>query len=281
MPELPEVETIRRGLEHYFVGHKIQSVEVRVPKLFEGNPKDVIGGKVVKVRRFGKGLVIDLDNKFSLAIHIKLTGQLIYRDKKTEDKPLSKEKVGESLPNKLTHVIFTLDKGAHLYYNDARRFGWIKVVKTDSVGELSFFKSLGPEPFKDLTLEYFKRALNSSNLAVKPLIMDQKRIGGIGNIYANDALYYAKIDPRRPAKSLKDAEIKKLLEGIEKVMKEGMKYGGSSEINFVNALGQEGSYQDHSLAYGRQGDICERDGGKFKKFYLAGRGTYMCEKCQK
>ena len=280
MPELPEVETIRRGLEHYLVGHKIVDVEIRVPKLFEGNPKDVIDGKVKKVRRFGKGLVIDLSNGYSLAIHIKLTGQLIYRDKKTEDEPVSKEKVG-TLPSKLTHVIFELDKGARLYYNDARRFGWIKVVKTDEVGNLPFFKSMGPEPFKDLTLEYFKKVLMNSNLAVKPLIMDQKRIGGIGNIYANDALYYAKIDPRRPAKTLKDSEIKKLYEGVHKVMEEGMKYGGSSELNYVNVLGQEGSYQDHTLAYGRQGDICERDGGRIQKIYLGGRGTYVCEKCQK
>jgi formamidopyrimidine-DNA glycosylase len=280
MPELPEVETIRRGLEHYLIGHTIKDVEVRIPKLFDGNPKDVIGGKVKKVRRFGKGLVIDLDNSYSLAIHIKLTGQLIFRDKKTEKEPVSKDKVG-TIPSKVTHVIFTLDKEAHLYYNDTRRFGWIKIIETDEVGNLPFFKSMGPEPFKDLTFDYFKKVLSSSGLAVKPLIMDQKRIGGIGNIYANDALYFAKIDPRRPAKSLNVSEMKKLFDGVHKVMEKGMKFGGSSELNYVNVLGQEGEYQNHTLAYGRQGDICERDGGKFKKFYLGGRGTYVCEKCQK
>lgn len=281
MPELPEVETIRRGLENYLVGHTIKDIEVRVPKLFEGKPKDIIGGKVKKVRRFGKGLVIDLSNGYSLAIHIKLTGQLIYRNKKVSNlAKVSEDKVGE-LPSKLTHVIFSLDKDAKLYYNDARRFGWIKVVPTDKVKDLPFFKSMGPEPFKDLTIEHFTKVLSSSSLAVKPLIMDQKRIGGIGNIYANDACYYAKIDPRRPAKTLKKNEIEMLYEGVHKVMTEGLKYGGSSELNYVNALGEEGSYQDHTLAYGRQGDICDRDGGKFKKFFLGGRGTYMCEKCQK
>lgn len=278
MPELPEVETIRLGLQKYMVGHKILDVDIKVPKLFEGDVKNVIGGKILGVRRFGKGLVIDLSNGYSLAIHIKLTGQLIYRDEKTKNEHLS-DKVG-TIPSKLTHVIFTLDKNAHLYYNDARRFGWIKVIKTSQVGDLPFFKSMGPEPFKDLTLEYFKKVLSSSGLAVKPLIMDQKKIGGIGNIYANDACYYAKIDPRRPAKSLSSEEIKKLYEGVHKVMEKGMKYGGSSELNYVNALGQEGEYQRHTLVYGRQGDICDRDGGRFKKFYLGGRGTYMCEKCQ-
>lgn len=209
MPELPEVETIRLGLQKYLVGHKILDVEVKIPKIFEGNPKDVIGANVIKARRFGKGLVIDLSNNHSLVIHVKLTGQLIYRDEKTKKIPVSKQKVGE-LPSKFTHVIFTLDKSAYLYYNDIRRFGWIKVVKTDQVQNLPFFKGMGPEPFKDLTLEYFKKVLSSSNVAVKPLIMDQKRIGGIGNIYANDACYYAKIDPKRPAKSLNSSETEKL-----------------------------------------------------------------------
>lgn len=280
MPELPEVETIRRGLEHYLVGHKILDVEVKVPKLFQGGVEEIIGSRVTKVRRFGKGLVIDLSNGFSLAIHIKLTGQLIYRDPKTEKLPVSKQKVG-TVPSKFTHVTFTLDKNAHLYYNDLRRFGWIKVVKTSDVQNLPFFKSMGPEPFKDLTIEYFKKVLSSSNLAVKPLIMDQKKIGGIGNIYANDALYFAKIDPKKPAKTLSPIEVKKLYEGVHKVMEKGMKYGGSSELTYVNVLGQEGEYQRHTLVYGRQSDICERCGGRIQKIYLGGRGTYFCPKCQK
>lgn len=279
MPELPEVETIRLGLQKYLVGHKILSVEVRVPKLFQGEARQIIGAKVIAARRFGKGLVIDLSNKRSLAIHVKLTGQLIYRDEKTRNIPVSKQKVGE-LPSKFTHVIFILDKNAYIYYNDIRRFGWIKVVKTDEVQNLPFFKDMGPEPFKDLTIEYFRKVLSNSNVAVKPLIMDQKKIGGIGNIYANDACYYAKIDPKRPAKSLSSNEIEKLYEGVHKAMEKSLKYGGSSELTYVNVLGQEGEYQNHTLIYGRDGDICERDGGIIKKIFLGGRGTYFCPKCQ-
>lgn len=280
MPELPEVETIRRGLEKFLVGHKIESVNIKVPPLFQGDPEMVRGGKVKAVRRFGKGLVIDLSNGYSLAIHVKLTGQLIFRDPKTKNEPVSKDKVGK-VPSKYTHVTFGLDKNSYLYYNDTRRFGWIKVVKTNKVRELPFFKTMGPEPFKDLAFPYFEKVLNSSRLAVKPLIMDQKKIGGIGNIYANDALYLARIDPRRKAKSLSVIEVKDLYDAVHKVMEKGLKYGGSSELNYVNVLGQEGHYQNHTLAYARQGDICERDGGRFKKFYLGGRGTYMCDKCQK
>lgn len=291
MPELPEVETIKLGLQKYLVGHRILDAQVKVPKLFQGDPKDIIGASVKNVRRLGKGLIIDLSNNYSLAIHIKLTGQLVFRDEATKNEPLS-SKVG-TIPNKFTHVIFTLDPSAgsgqvaHLYYNDVRRFGWIKVVKTSDVGELPFFKGMGPEPFGSkasgqakLTLPYFSKILLSSSLAVKPLIMDQKKIGGIGNIYANDALYLAEINPKRPAKSLSAAEVKKLYDAIHKVMEKGMKYGGSSELNYVNALGQEGQYQRHTLVYGRGGEICERCGGRIKKIYLGGRGTYFCEKCQ-
>lgn len=281
MPELPEVETIRLGLQKYLVGHKIESVEVKVPKLFEGAPKDIVGARVTDVRRFGKGLVIDLSNGKSLAIHIKLTGQLIFRDEKTSKLPVSEEKVG-TLPSTATHIIFHLDKGATLYYNDRRRFGWIRAVNTSKVSEIPFFKNMGPEPFKDLTLEVFENLIKRSNTAIKPYIMDQTRIGGIGNIYANDALWLSDIDPRRKAKTLTSAEIKKLYDAVLSVMEKSLKFGGASELNFVNVLGQEGSYQNHSLVYGREGQKCQKnDGGTIKKFFLGGRGTYCCEEHQK
>ena len=280
MPELPEVETIKLGLQKYLVGHKILDIEIKAKNIFEGDPKNIIGGKVKDVRRRGKGLIFDLDNGYSLAIHIKLTGQFIYRDEKTKNLPVSPTKVG-TVPNKFTHVIFDLDKDAKLYYNDQRRFGWIRVVKTPEVEEMSFFKTMGPEPFKDLTLKLFEKVTQGKTTAIKPLIMDQTKIGGIGNIYANDALNLAKIDPRRPSKSLSDKEIKKLYDAVLSVMKKSFKYGGASELNFVNALGQEGEYQRHSLVYGKKGKPCPNCGGIIKKIYLGGRGTFFCENCQK
>ncbi len=287
MPELPEVETIRLGLQKYLVGHRIVNVQVRAPKLFQGNPEDVIGAKVKDIRRVGKGLIIDLDNGFSMAIHIKLTGQLIYRGDETKNVQVSKEKVGQ-VPSNATHVIFTLDKKAVLYYNDRRRFGWIKVLATDQVGNLPFFREMGPEPpvakemeGKALTLEKFKEILTKSNTAVKPLIMDQKKIGGIGNIYANDALFMAGIDPRRKANTLTAKEMEALYKAILFVMEKSFKYGGASELNFVNALGQEGEYQNHALVYGKEGEKCPKDQTVIKKFFLGGRGTYMCSYHQK
>lgn len=277
MPELPEVETLCRGLHKYVVGHTIESIDVRKPKIFQGDKKHVEGAKVKEIQRFGKGLVINLSNNYSLAIHIKLTGQLIYRNKELG----IRNKAGwVEVPNQFTHVIFHLDKGATLYYNDIRQFGWIKVVPTGEVHNLPFFKELGPEFFKDLTEEKFAEILGKSKTAIKPLIMDQKKMGGVGNIYANDALYLAKIDPKRPANSLSAGEVKTLFTAIETVLKKGLEEGGASELTFVNVLGEAGNYQNHSLVYGREGQKCKRDGETIKKYMLGGRGTYVCPACQ-
>ena len=159
-------------------------------------------------------------------------------------------------------------------------------MKSDKLKEISFFKDLGPEPLPSsgqaaLTFDMFEKIIKSSNTAIKPLIMDQKKIGGIGNIYANDSLFDAAIDPRRKAKSLKPEEIKKLYNSILKVLRKGLENGGASELNYVNALGQEGKYQHHFLAYGRDEKKCIRCSGIMKKIVLGGRGTYFCPSCQR
>ena len=289
MPELPEVETIRKGLERYLVGHRITGVEVRLRKMLSGNTNDLIGAKVKGVRRAGKGLIIDLDNRYSIAIHIKLTGQLIYQGSGIPKGMKISDRVGGQLPNKWTHVIFRLDKGGVLYYNDLRQFGWIKIVKTDEVGNLPFFKELGPEPFVGnsppgqaiLTLDKFREIVSRASTKIKPLLMDQKKIGGVGNIYANEALWVAGIDPRRTAKSLSSSEKSKLYDAILEVLKKGLKEGGATEINFVNLLGQEGGYQKYFLAYGQEGELCQRRHGLIQKIRLGGRGTYFCPRCQR
>lgn len=280
MPELPEVETIRAGLEKYLVGHKIIDIEIRDRKIFSVNKKDLIGAKFISAKRFGKGLVLDLSNGYSIAVHIKLTGQFVYRGDETKDVKVSKI-VDEPLPSKFTRVIFKLDHGAVLYFNDIRRFAWMKLVKTADVKSLPFFAEMGPEPFKDLTFAYFKNFISKSGGSIKAALMDQKKIGGVGNIYANDALNLAKIDPQRSGKNLNDSEIKKLYDAICEVLRRGLKYGGASEINFVNALGKEGHYQEHFLVYGREGSKCKNCGSVIKKIKIASRGTYFCSNCQK
>ena len=288
MPELPEVETIKLGLQKYLVGHKIEDVKILVPKIFQGDPKDVIGAKIADIKRIGKGLIIELNNDYVLTVHLKMTGQLVFQDKTTEDLILSKKIGGETLPSKYSHVIFTLDKGAKLYYNDLRRFGWVKILKKEDLKDVAFFKEMGPEPKvgedlagKELTLNYFKNVIQKGNLPVKLILMDQKKIGGIGNIYANDALFLAGIDPRRKGKTLTDSEVEKLFKSIYEVIKKSLSYGGSSDENFVNVLGQEGNYQNHTLVYGKQGEKCSVCGATIEKIQLGGRGTFFCPKHQK
>lgn len=295
MPELPEVETIKRGLTKYVVGHTIQDVEIINPGIIQGDIKNVVDQKIIGARRVGKGLILDLSNNYSLGIHIKLTGQLIFRGKETDGLEVSKDKVG-SVPNKFTHVVFHLTKRsatdevrqASLYYNDQRRFGWIKIVKTTELMTLPFFKNMGPEPFAkqngslqpNLDLETFSKIVKGKPTKIKPLLMDQEKIGGIGNIYANDALFKAMINPARPAKSLSDDEIKELFNAIIAVMEKSFEEGGASELSFVNVLGQEGGYQRHALVYGKTGKPCPRGDGTIERITLAGRGTFFCKQCQ-
>lgn len=281
MPELPEVETLRIGLNKYLVGHKILEVEIKSRRIFRDDEKQIIGGKIQDVRRFAKVIVIDLSNKKSIVIHIKLTGQLIYRGPNLkEDITLSKKVAG--LPGKSTHVIFKLDRNGTLFYNDFRQFGWIKIVDTKDVETSEFVGKLGPEPLKNLTLENFSQILSKSRTPIKVVLMDQARIGGVGNIYANDSLWLSKINPKRPANGLTREEIKELFKNLISVLKEGIKYGGASELNFVTAEGRDGGYQNHFRVYAQQNKLCQRcKKEKIEKYFLGGRGTYFCPACQR
>lgn len=283
MPELPEVETIRLGLEKYLTGHKILGVKINTPSVFTGDSKDIINAKIIGVRRFAKVLSIDLNDGFSIVIHIKLTGQLIYRGVNLKNPPELSKKVSGGINGKHTHVVFELDKHSFLYYNDFRKFGWIKIIKSEKLKvENSFLGKLGPEPFKDLTLEKFKEILGKSRTAIKVVLMDQAKIGGIGNIYANDALLLSKIYPKRSANSLTIEEQNNLYNNILKVLKKGLESGGASELSYVAADGSEGKYQQHFVAYGQQGKLCQICGNaKIVKITVAGRGTYYCPNCQR
>lgn len=284
MPELPEVETIRIGLQKYLLGFRIQDIVIRLAKQFTGDPENVIDAEIIGVRRFGKGLVIDLDNKYSLAVHVKMTGQMLFaQQNRTKNK---EQRIGNfELPDKYTHVIFALKNKnggrAFLYYRDIRQFGWIRVVKTDEVKDLPFFRSLGREPLKDLTLEGFEQLVKRAKTPIKLLLMDQAKIAGIGNIYANDALFSAKIHPKRPANSLSNQEITDLFHAIESVLKKSIAAGGASANNYINVLGEKGAYQEHFLVYKKDGKACRLCGEEIKKIRLGGRGTFYCPGCQR
>lgn len=290
MPELPEVETIKKGLEEYVIGDVITEVEIHLPKIFSGKKSEIIGAEITRIRRLGKAIILELSNGLSLIIHVKMTGQLIYiLGNNAAEKSLKNQPISDFLPNKHTHVIFHLKsqnadgntKKAVLYFNDIRKFGWIKIVKTENLKEISFFKNLGKEPLRDLTLADFKILLKKSKAPVKQVLMDQQKIAGIGNIYANDALWEAQIHPLRMANSLTKKESAALFTSIEKVLILGIETGGASERNYVNVLGGKGSYQNYFLVYKKTGKPCKRCGEIIERIVVGGRGTFICQKCQR
>ncbi len=290
MPELPEVESIRLQLNKFIVGHKILNVAIHYEKCFRGDKKQILGSKINTIRRFGKALVIDLSNNFSIVIHVKMTGQLIYRGMNLKNPKKLSEKVKGGLEGKHNHVTFVFDKNSKLYYVDYRKFGWIKIIATKDVEKTDFVGKLGPEPqidsinqsAKTLGFKKFSEILSKNKRSVKLVIMDQEKISGVGNIYANDALFMARIDPQKKASELRQGEQKKLFDSVKKVLKVGIKSGGASELAFVTPDGTEGNYQKKTLVYGKEGEKCSNGcGGTIKKIKLGGRGTYFCPDCQK
>ena len=270
MPELPEVETIRRGLSSLIVSKKILGVETDSPKQVKPSlaevRKGVIGAKIESVKRRAKLLLIYLANGKILAVHLKLTGRLLVRQR------------GVPKDN-WQHVTLVLSGGKELRFADLRKFGWIKLVGGAEVQKL--LSEFGPEPLNGLDLKLFQKILSSSDRAVKIVLMDQKKISGIGNIYACDALNLAKINPKRPASRLTGKEAESLYRAVEKVLKAGIKYRGASDQYYLDALGHKGAYQEHFLVYGRVGKKCFNCGGEIKKIKLGGRGTYFCPFCQR
>jgi len=296
MPELPEVETIKRSLEKSIVGKKITGIQILLAKQFQGRKEDVLGAKITAIERRGKILKISLSSGKNLLIHFKLTGQLVWVPKAGERATLGHPIpfAGSELPAKTTHVIFEIDgppspkasarQGGRLFFNDLRQFGWIKVVGELDEQMTRELGNLGVEPLiKEFTVEKLSSILQSSSRPVKLVLMDQEKIAGVGNIYANEALFEAGILPTRPAKKLSNEEIKKLREAIVKVLEDGLKYGGSSAADeaYIKPTGEAGEYQKHFRVYQRAGQPCPRCGTKIQRIELGGRGTFFCPRCQK
>lgn len=288
MPELPEIETIKIQLQKHLVGQEIASLEQLHKKSVIGDLKLITGKKVIGVRRFGKMLVIDLSNDLHLAIHFKMSGQLILvkSDKKQVTHRIagghpSGDWTGE-LPSKHTRAIFHFQSGDTMYFNDQRIFGWVKILDSKSLKALKFLNTLGKEPW-DMTDEEFHKLITKRKKAVKLVIMEQAILSGVGNIYANDGLWEARIHPKQTANTLPRAKSLELKSGLIKVLKEGIKYGGATaaDAKYIDLDGLGGHYQDHFRVYDREGEKCLRkDGGVIIKESLGGRGTYYCPKCQ-
>lgn len=289
MPELPEVETVRIGLSAFLSGRTFAQVEQNWGKSFPNAPADVqhflIGAKVVTVARRAKVLLIELDSKYSLVIHLKMTGQLVFRGKSGEHFGAghpTESLIGE-LPDRSTRVIFTFTDGSKLFFNDQRKFGWILLLPTAEVPQIDFFKKVGPEPLsRDFTwTDMRERLQRRSNTNIKAALLDQTVIAGVGNIYADESLWGAKIHPSTLVKNLSDARIKKLYESLTAVLKLAIEKGGSTDRNYVNAEGKRGSYLTFASVFRREGQPCPRCGTTIIKTKVAGRGTHICPKCQR
>jgi formamidopyrimidine-DNA glycosylase len=287
MPELPEVETVKRGLQKLIVGRKIIAAESNNPKSFPNSNADVqeflINSTVSEVRRRAKVLLIDLSTSYSLMIHLKMTGQLVFVDKvKRFGAGHPNDSLVGNLPDKSTRVTFEFADGSHLYFNDQRKFGWVRLMPTAEVPNIDFMKKVGPEPLEaDFTAdEFMARFQKRSKTSIKAAILDQSVIAGVGNIYADESLWGAKIHPKRPVSSITKLEFKKLYKEVRAVMNLSIEKGGSTNRNYVNAEGKKGSYMDFARVFRREGLACPLCGTEIIKIRVAGRGTHICPHCQ-
>lgn len=287
MPELPEVETIKLGLAKLLPGKVVKDVWHDWPKSFPNAPSDVarflINAQILEVRRRAKVLIIELSSKYSLVIHLKMTGQLVYRgEHKFGAGHPNKDLVGD-LPAKATRVVLEFTDGAKLFFNDQRKFGWMRLIPTIEIPEIDFFKKVGPEPLEDnFTVDVFiKRLQKRKNSPIKAVLLDQAVLAGVGNIYADESLFLAKIHPSTPVGNVSRAKLVTLYGSLRGVLALSIEKGGSTDRNYVDAAGRQGSYLSFAHVFRKEGQPCPRCGTEIIKIRVAGRGTHICPRCQK
>lgn len=274
MPELPEVETVRRYLGEHLPGKKIESVAVNLARLVRNRtPEDfaasLTGCTFTAVTRRGKYLVLHLDSPWALLVHLRMTGRLIYEADTKAPLP------------RFSHIVFTLDTG-RLVYGDVRTFGCLWIVPDGVKTGITGYDSLGPDGLsQDFTADYFWQRLHHSGRLVKALLLDQTVVAGLGNIYADEALFLARIRPSRRCNRISRRSSDALYAAIGTVLREGLAYGGTTVFNFVDGSGREGSNQQNLNVYGREGQPCPVCGATIVYKKQGGRGTHYCPVCQR
>ena len=320
MPELPEVETVRLGLAKLLPRLIIKDVWHDWKKGFPNAPADVarfmIGASVKSVRRRAKVLIIELSSGYSLVIHLKMTGQLVFvHENQLEDsssKIVAGNKVRKkqsanskllttnepsalfggghpndslinNLPDKSTRVVLDFIDGSKLFFNDQRKFGWMRLLPTVEVPEIDFLKTVGPEPLEDdFTVDKFiERLQTRKNSPIKAVLLDQKVLAGVGNIYADESLFAAKIHPSTPVSKASRTKLVMLHGDLIAVLRLAIEKGGSTNRNYVNAEGKKGSYMSFAQIFRKEGQPCPRCGTIIEKIRVGGRGTHICPHCQK
>ena len=308
MPELPEVENLRIGLAKNILNQKIIDVEIRKPKLVAGIGtlrkisakkktefiKGVTGEKFTGVERRAKNLIFKLSHEKIILAHLKMSGQFVYLPShkasarcshKKNEKVIGGHPIELSetqLPNKHSHIIFKLNNGV-LYYNDTRMFGYILYYPSIKVLEAeNHFAMYGVEPLsKEFTHKYFFESLKNKKGKIKTVLMNQEIVTGLGNIYADESLFEAKIRPDRPASSLSNKETEKLRRVIIRILKRAIKVGGSSVATYRLLDNTRGNYAREHKVYGKAGEKCVNCGTQLKKIIIQGRTTIFCENCQR
>ncbi len=270
MPELPEIETVKRTLTPLICGRIIQKLEIRLAKILRPEPKvfqkSLPGQRIKALSRRGKILIIHLTQNV-LLFHFRMTGNLVCLFPRDPEP-------------RYTHLLFYLDQGLRLAYTDLRQFGWIELIKEEDLSHHWIWSKLGPEPFELNEKEFFS-LLRARKRGLKAFLLDQEMIAGLGNIYTDEALFRAGLHPKRKTSSLSFEEARQLLSVIKKVLEEAIRERGSSVRNYVDGRGQRGNFQRQHLVYRKKGKPCPRCGQEIVYQKIAGRGTYFCPGCQK
>ena len=290
MPELPEVETVVMGLRDLLPGHEIQKIRTDWPKSLRISTRElhanVLKMKITGVDRLGKMILISLESHYSLVIHLKLSGQLVYRqiENQQEIRRFGAGHPSKSLvsvlPDKTTRVIIELDRLATLFFNDMRKFGWIKILSTELVQKAEMISKLGPDALK-VSSKKFVQLFCNRRKSIKACLLDQAIIAGCGNIYADESLWLSGIHPRTAACALSQEKLQDLRKQLQSVLRLSIAQGGSSSRNYVNAFGESGSYLDFVKVYQRTGQPCISCQTAIERIVVAGRGTHVCPKCQR
>ena len=289
MPELPEVEVVKRSLIN-----KTQNLIVKAVKINDGRLrykinrnkiKKIIGLKFKKISRRSKYLLFFFNKDFVMLVHLGMTGKFFFENNnRRKYKTSFYYDINEEKDKKHDRVIFNLSNNQKLIYNDIRKFGFIKFIKRVDLDRNAHLKDLGPEPLStNFNMEYFKNYIAGKERTVKDLLMDQKFISGLGNIYVNEILFFSGVRPAKKIKKLKNFEIKKIIKFSKRIISKAILLGGSSVKDFSSSSGKKGSFQQHFSVYGKTGENCPKVKcrNKIKKIVIANRASFFCDKCQK
>ena len=288
MPELPEVEVVKRSLEKKIKNMVFKKVTIRDGnlryKVYKKEISKIIGLRINKVTRRSKFLIFHLNNYSLLLFHLGMTGKFFFINEKQRKFKTSFYYNLNEYDKKHDRIIFLLNKKQKLIYNDVRKFGFIKLININDFKNNLHIRKLGPEPLeKNYNFEYFKKFVFMKKRNIKNIMMDQKFISGLGNIYVNEILFYSGIKPTRAVNNLKNFEIHKIVKFTKKILIEAIKLGGSSIKDFSSENGKKGKFQQHFKVYSKKGEVCSNTDCKslIKKIVISNRATFYCPQCQK